>query len=387
MTTDDKTGWNMAVKIRKGLRIVKRGEVWYREERINGRPVRVSLGTADEKEALRKAIAGPEEVPAPRPFLKGEGESELLTLGEALDEYKAWYEKNRRSSVRTGFAVDPFVDSVGEDFRVAELTRDHLQKWLDSRVDGRAAVTVRNDFARVRAFLRWVGARKDLPALFNLCRGIDQPKDEAVTREAPSVEKVRAVLRKLAESGHPWLHDYARVLAETGMRPSELLGLRGCDVRGKLVSIVPWEGRLLKSHWSRRVLEVSDAAAAILGRRKEAMLDKTRPIFATSLGTVYQEKTVMHLFQALLAGCRGKPVPEELRMTLYDFRHFFASEHAAPGSGHMAIESLGAYLGHSPSSVKVLLRWYADANALRRGAPVSVLGTPREGKVISMGGK
>lgn len=66
--------------------------------------------------------------------------------------------------------------------------------------------------------------------------------------------------------------------------------------------------------------------------------------------------------------------------------HFFASEHTAPGPQHMAIESLGAYVGHSPSSFKVLLRWYTDQNALRRGAPVSALGEAKEGKVVAMKG-
>lgn len=72
-------------------------------------------------------------------------------------------------------------------------------------------------------------------------------------------------------------------------------------------------------------------------------------------------------------------------VTLYDLRHYFASGHAAPGPGHMAIESLAGYLGHSPmSGYKVLLRYYTDQKALRRGASVSVLGEPKEGKVVDM---
>jgi integrase len=244
---------------------------------------------------------------------------------------------------------------------------------------------VRSDFGRIRAFLRWIAARKDVPALFNVCRGIDQPKEEETTAEAPSVEKVRAILRVLYESGHPWMGDYVRLLVETGMRPSELLGLRGVDVRGKLVSIAPWEGRLLKSRWSKRTIEVNEAAAGILKARLETMLDKQRPIFMTELGTVYQARSVAHLLKELLAGGRGNRVPRELDLALYDLRHFFASEHAAPGPSHMAIEALGAYLGHSPSSIKVLLRWYVDQNALRRGAPASVLGEPRGGKILELG--
>ncbi len=376
------------VKIAKGLHIVKRGEIWYAEECRRGVQSRRSLGVSDMQAALAKAVLPVEPKPEPAPM--STGKPAVLTLGKALEEYQAWYAKNRRSGERAGFALRPFVEAVGEKSDVRAVTRDHLQRFVDARVDGRSSLTVRGDFARARAFLRWIAARKDLPALFNVSRGIDLPKDEETTREAPPVEKVRAVLRRLAKSGHPWMHDYVRLLAETGARPSEILGLRGVDVRkhgdreGKLVALVPWEGRGLKSRWSKRTIEVNDVAAGILARRLETMIDKTRPIFMNPFGEVYKERSVAHLLRELLAGGRRKKVPGELDLTLYDMRHFFASEHAAPGPQHMAIESLGAYLGHSPSSFKVLLRWYTDQNALRRGAPASVLGDPKDGTVVPM---
>lgn len=193
------------------------------------------------------------------------------------------------------------------DLDARALSRAHIQRWVDTWSNGRASSTVRSDFARVRAFVRWIGARKDIPALYNVCRSIDLPKDEEVTREAPSTETVRAVLRKL--SGHPWMGDFVRLLAETGARPSEILGVRGCDIEGKLLSIVEWEQRPLKSRWSRRTIEVNEAAAEILHRRAGAMFDKSRPIFSTPDGRVYKERSVSHLFRRLLAGGKGKRSP------------------------------------------------------------------------------
>lgn len=374
-------------RIRKGLAVVKRGDVWYAEECTGGVQTRRCLKTENLGEAITRAEGGWKPEPKSAEPAPEDLPSAALTLGKAFDEYEAWYTKNRRSVDRTVTAVKPFVDAAGEKLDVSALTRNHVQKWVTEWTDGHAALTVRSDFSRVRAFIRWIAARKDLPALFNVCRGIDQPKDEETTREAPSVEKVRLVLRKLAESGHPWMHDYVRLLVETGARPSEILGLRGIDVRGKLVSIVPWEGRGLKSKWSKRTIEVNESAARILEARKETMLDKTLPIFGTELGTVYKERSVSHLLRELLAGGRQKKVPAEVRVTLYDMRHFFASEHAAPGPAHMAIESLAAHLGHSPASIKVLLRWYADQAALRRGAAVSVLGEDKDGKVLALQAK
>jgi len=50
----------------------------------------------------------------------------------------------------------------------------------------------------------------------------------------------------------------------------------------------------------------------------------------------------------------------------------------------MAIESLAAYIGHSPASTQTLLRWYTDQNALRRGAPIPLVGEQKEGRIIAI---
>jgi len=374
-------------RLHKGKYLVKRARTWYLETCTAGLQVRQTLETQDLEEAMRRAREGwtPTPMPPPAPVPQTAG---VLTLGKAFEEYRAWYAKTRRSSERTLFALKPFVDSAGPSLDVKAISREHVQQWVDSRLDGRSPATVRSDFARCRAFLRWVSDRKNVPSLFGITRGIDQPKAKTKAKRAPSIEKVRQVLQKLTES-HPWLGDYCRVLAETGMRPTELLGVRGADVRQvesrKVVCIVPWEERPdLKSEHSERVIPVTETAAGILERRREKMFDKSRAIFATEFGTPYKEKSVYHLFCEVLAGGRGKGIPPELKMTLYDFRHHFCSEHAAPGAKHMAIEALAAYIGHSPKSINTLMSFYVDADALRRDTPASVLGEPKDGEVVEM---
>jgi integrase len=371
------------VRLQKGLTIVKRGSRWYAEKCVHGVQRKWSLGTRDAEEAARKAfLEASQERPRP-PFPKPTPKSETLTLGKALEEYEEWYRKNRRESggKRLFPVLQVFLDALGAEKETLLITREDIQHWVDSRVEGRSPFTVRGDFARVRAFMYWLARRKNA-ADVNSCRGVDQPKDEGLTKEAPAAEKVRAVLAKLRP--HPWVGDFAHILAETGMRPTELLGVRGIDLRGRLLSIVPWECRQLKSKWSKRVIELNDSALVTLKRRVDQMFDKNRPVFANPAGDVYKERSIIHLFLEILAGARRFPVPEALRMTLYDFRHFFCSEHAAPGPQHMEIESLAAYIGHSPASTQTLLRWYADQRALRRGAPASLIGEPKEGKIVEM---
>jgi integrase len=350
---------------------------------IHGLQTRWSLGTRDTDEAARKAFLGATQRRPQSAFPKPTPNPDTLTLGKALEEYEEWYRKNRRDSGRERLfpVLHVFADTLGDQKETRTIARDDIQRWIDSRVDGRSPVTVAGDFARVRAFIYWLARRKNA-ADANACRGVDKPKDNGLTNEAPTPEKVKAVLGKLRS--HPWLGDFAHVLGETGMRPTELLGVRGIDLRGKLLSIVPWENRHLKSKWSKRVIELNYSAAAILKRRVDQMFDKNRAVFANGTGDVYKERSVIHHFLEILAGGRRLPVPEALKMTLYDFRHFFCSEHAAPGPQHMEIEALSAYIGHSPASTQTLLRWYADQRAQRRGAPASLIGEPKAGKVTAM---
>lgn len=309
------------IRLQKGRRLVKRGQVWYLETCVGGVQERRSLGTGDLQEATRRAAEGGE--PVLSPVLKPKAR-QSLSLGKALQEYEEWYKKNRReNSAKPLLAVlRHFVGAAGETLETQAVARDLVQRWVDGRVDGRAAVTVRRDFARTRAFLFWIARRKGATDM-NACRGIDLPKDDGTTRGAHSAEKVKAVIGRVRS--HPWLADYGTLLAETGMRPSELLGLRGTDVREKLCSIVPWEGRQLKSKWSKRVIELNEVAAEILGQRKEKMFNKSLPIFANRFGRVYGENSVDRFFCDALAGERRAKVPEALKMTLYDFRHFFSA--------------------------------------------------------------
>jgi integrase len=375
------------VKVQKGRYLVKKGEVWYLETCRKGVQRRRSLGTTDEDKAyeLQKSLVSAEdELPQPQAS-RPKAETPSLTLGKVLEEYKTWYEKNKRASGarRALPVVGWFVGSIGKDVDVRAVTREHVQQWVDGRVDGRTGVTVRNDFARVRAFLRWIAARKGVVD-WNLTRGIEKPKDVEVTAEAPSAEKVRAVLAKL--QSHSWVGDYCRVLAETGMRPAELLGVRGIDLqeKGRLLSIVPWEKRELKSKWSKRKIELNQTAYEILKARVDVMFKRELPIFATELGKMYQPNSALHLFKKVLKGDK-KEIPEPLQMTLYGFRHYFCSEHAAPGPQHMELEALAAYIGHSPKSRETLMRWSVDQVALRRGAPPGLTEAPKEAHVVPLG--
>jgi len=361
------------VKIRKGLYLVKRGEHFYMETCVHGTQERRALGTPDYGTAMKMigeaaALANPHTIfPKPTP------PPSKLTLDQALEEYETWYRKHKKASgaKRTLPTIEDFVDTVGGDNDTGVVIQKHVQSFIDAR-EGWSPYTIRNEFARVRAFLRWIDKKHKNAVDLDAVRGIDLPKDDGVTKPAPEPETVKSVIR--AMKGLLWLQDYITVLIETGMRPQELLAARGVDFREKLLTIQPWGEWSPKSKWSNRTIELNEVAARILGERKEQLFDKTYPLFHDGDGKRRNVTTVSRQFQRL--------VPEGVTIVLYDTRHFFCSEHAAPGPQHLEIERLGAYIGHSPSSTSTLLRWYADQRALRRGAPRSLLPTNAQDATI-----
>lgn len=209
------------IKLQKGRYLVKRREIWYLETCVHNLQERHSLDTSDLQEATRRAaqLEEPLRSPLPQP-----APAESLTLPLALEEYEAWYHKNRREHEANAViaVLRNFIGHVDEELETRAVSRDQVQRWVDSRVDGRAPSTVNRDFARLRAFPYWLAKRKDVVDLKS-CRGVDRPKDDGTTKEAPSPERVKSVIGRL--TSHPWLPDYCTLLAETGMRPTELLGL------------------------------------------------------------------------------------------------------------------------------------------------------------------
>lgn len=369
------------IRLQKGRYLVKRGDIWYLETCKQGRQFRRSLDTGDIQEATKKALAGDVEqqvLPKPKTAV-----ATALTLQGAFDEFEEWYRKtHKESGCRVTLpAVLKFVNFVGGESHARTVTRDHIQRWLDAK-EGRSPIYIRNEYARVRAFLRRTARKHKESIDLDCVNAIDLPKDDGTGKSVPDVETIRAILRKLR--AHPWLGDYVTVLLETGMRPGELLAVRGVDLRGKLLDIKPWGSWSPKSKWSVRTIQLTKPAARVLSDRREKLFDKTWPIFGDETGKLRDPNRISMRYRQALKEDGEMPVAWR-SVNLYCWRHVFCSLHAQPGPAFMDLQTLAAYIGHAPGSTRTLERWYVDRDALRRGAPPSLVGEAKRGKVISMG--
>src|SRR5690242_14976804 len=88
-------------KLAKGRILVKKGEIWYLETCQRGLQSRRSLGTGDFNKAMELQLSlgsAQDELPSLQAKRPKKAEPSALSIGKAFDEYKAWYEKNKRAS-------------------------------------------------------------------------------------------------------------------------------------------------------------------------------------------------------------------------------------------------------------------------------------------------
>jgi integrase len=268
------------------------------------------------------------------------------------------------------------VEQIGTDADPRVIDRDDIEAFIE-RYDDHSPSYVKNEYVRVGAFLRWV-AKKYKGSVDLSCLDVDNlPRDDSAGREIPDMTTAKAALRKL--SAHGWLGEYVTVLLETGMRPSELLAVRGVDLNGNLLSIEPWGEWSPKSKWSKRVIQLNETATRILEARKKGLFDKRAPLFGLPEGKMRSVKHTSKLYRSTL----GDATEFDL-CNLYVWKHLFCSEHAAPGPAFMELQTLAAYIGHAPGSTRVLERWYANRNAMRRGSPPALTIEAKETKVVPM---
>lgn len=321
--------------------------------------------TADQLELVQRALEILSKAGPAKPVSKN------IPLGEALKLYEDDYvRRNRKSSVqRTIRVVRMFANHIGLEKTVRDIKRSHLVEFHMKRGDTCSAWTANNDLVRVKGFINFLRAEgliDEDPTL-----KIRRFKTSTVANEAMSPDQAKAVLRVM--EGHPWLHDYITVLAETGMRPQEGMNVRGYDLdsTNRTIHIRAWGTFQVKDAEDRKLC-LNDAAFDILSRRKLVVGNDALPLFATKNGTPRKVLDVYHRYKKRLAAAvaQKRASTNVLQATLYAWRHYFATRCVAE---EWPVDKLARYLGHASASTT--LRFYADRRVMEIGAPPQT--TPR----------
>lgn len=292
------------------------------------------------------------------------------------------------------------LGDVGET-PIGDLTRRHLQRWVNQLTEGRPWAddeplqpsTARNMGVWVAGLLR--RAKKDRRIRTNPAENITLPAPSmsVMPADIPTVAQVHDLIRVAKHGGWQTVTDkdgkprrkrtaknptFARiigVMASTGMRPSEIAGLRWRDINADMTALTvavqatrDGKGtRAPKTSSGVRTIPLCDDVAALLAeQRAEGTAGPAGTVFGTARGNRHNAGGLVTLWRKFC-----EPVGLD-HLTLYCLRHFYASMQIHAGTSPVAVSRV---MGHKNPSITLQVYthlWNSDMGQVA-GAVSSVL--------------
>lgn len=246
-----------------------------------------------------------------------------------LEATKAVYQQHPNTWIRHTVSNTALKAAFGDRLVYAIRAAD-LVNFIHARLkDGRKPVTVRNDLNALSKFFAYAEVQGWCHG--NPVRNVKMPSGSPEPRMyVLSAERERKYFEAARTS--PTLHDYARLILLTGMRPDEVLRIRIGDWDGEAGTVRITHG---KTRAARRVLKLVPEAQAIIERRVGLRGPDAFLFAGERPGRPATKMNNPHVRACKRAG---------IRFRLYDLRHTFATRAAAKG---MPLTTLAAILGHS----------------------------------------
>jgi integrase len=242
--------------------------------------------------------------------------------------------------------------------KLTKLTRGHVEHFRDGLISGDKKLSpamARKVFVSFKSMLRAVHCSHLADNVRVGGNKRDKHKLE-VGRDIPTTAEVKRLIE--AASGAPKLSTFLKVAALTGLRSSELLGLRwsDADLRTGELHVRQRADRYRaigapKTDSSRRTLPIApDLVLALKQWKLACPKGDADLVFPTSTGTVDNYNNVMRSLGPIMRAAgvvtkAGKP-----KYALHAFRHFFASWCINPkdrGGRELPPKVVQQWLGHT----------------------------------------
>ena len=351
-------------RVGERVRIFQRGQIWYANFQCNRRQYRESLGTANKKEARRRAaqidvklIAG-EWKPA----------VETATVQEAVTGYLDMLETEGRSpkTLTKYRGVLNRVVALAVDRRITDLAGLDL-KFLDAyrkqrTLDEAAEKTKYTELVIIRQLVLFALSRNLLA--HDPQRGLKLKKPKATKQPFWT----RAEVEQIVNASPTDVRSAFTLLAETGMRFGELAWLTWTDI--------DWNANLLrvqpKAGWKPKTGDQRTVPLSELARTPIHALPRISPWVVTmppskkypAHGRQWTERRLLSALKRVLK-------PLKLFGKLHTFRHSFISHALLTGIpsavvrswvGHIDTQTIDLYTHiHDPASQAAMQR-LSEAN-------------------------
>lgn len=208
---------------------------------------------------------------------------------------------------------------------------------------------------------------------------------EKKTTKRDRVIKDEDLARFLEASDRTKYRVYFRLLATTGLRPSEGLGIQAKDLKGGTLhirrAITRQEFSDLKPSTARRDIPLTPEMASLLYEQRRMTLFQTKEgLLFPSGGGAPSMKSVESCFKRCLKATtvykRGghnhlkklSVITPPVRFSLYDFRHTFATKMAEQGMGAKMLQTL---MGHA--DISTTLSYYIGVTDAMREEAVEMM--------------
>lgn len=293
------------------------------------------------------------------PLAERETDREALTVGELLDVYLDSNRfKAKATSTQAGDRgrIERHIRPLLGSRKAFAVTAADVERAFNAIAEGRTAVdektgnkrgrarvtggegTARKAIRLLSAVFTWAIATKRASA--NPCQHVDTGKDgrRRLALDDKQYHRLWTTLAALEEVGmvRPAAADCIRLVALTGCRRGEAVGLRWRDVHLDRRTLVLVEHKTASSTGLPRVIGLSDTAHRIVARQPRGKPDHF--VFASSAGP----RTAITLSKEWTRVRDAARLPA--KATLHTLRHSLASAFADHGASAPAIAAL---LGHS----------------------------------------
>ncbi|HOG46783.1 MAG TPA: tyrosine-type recombinase/integrase [Anaerolineae bacterium] len=279
-----------------------------------------------------------------------------------------------------------YLEEQGLPSDVAELTTTHLRAFLVHLMEqvkadqnnpkkptqerSLSAKTIQGYARTLKAFCSWL-AREGYTA-DNLGRALKIPKAPNTIVQTFSDAQIKALLSVVDQRGHRGFRDYCMllVLLDTGIRLSELVGLRLVDVdwergvfkvmgKGAKERFVPFGAKVQTSLWKY-----------VHKYRPEPLHPSVDTLFLRSSGVPLRGDEVYRWIRKY----GEKASLEGVRCSPHTFRHTFAKKFLTNGGdlfslqkilGHTSLEVVRMYVQLTSEDVQVQHRQYSPVDRIK----------------------
>ena len=340
------------------MAVFRRGKIYWYHFEFQGRRIQESSGFQNKTAALRAEAKRKMDLLDRRAgFTKSKP---IPKFDEYLKQFLEWSKQQHRPKTHElhelncktlkrffrGKYLDEISTEMVEDFKSARK-QERIRWAKDRSVTG---ATVNRALTTLK--LLYHQAERSGYAVRNPVVGVSMFREPLDSMRVISFEEQAAYL---TETSQP-LHDVAKIILDTGMRPEEVFRMKAENVDFKQKAIFNPYG---KTKAARRTIPMTDDALCLLKLRVKKATKQGMPYLFRSRYDI--QKPIGSVKKAHSAAVKRAKIQRYFR--LYDLRHTFATRAVDAGTD---LPTLSSLLGHA--SILMTMRYVHPAAEQKKTA-------------------